>query len=119
MGGPTEGQQRWERLESQQNVGCESSLRRGSLSQPRRGHLSHLSQQGDVVNCVPWKDHRGGGRKVQQENKVVEALAGWSRGDMRLEVNKWGKGRPQPQKKEPRDQGCKNVLCPEWGLTSP
>ena len=78
VGGPTEGQQRWERLESQQNVGCESSLRRGSLSQPRRGHLSHFSQQGDAVNCVPWKDHRGGGRKVQREKKVVEALAGWS-----------------------------------------
>lgn len=60
----------------------------------------------------------GGRRKVQQE-KVVEALAGWSRGDMRLEVNKWGKGTPQPQKRESRDQGCKNVLCPEWGLTSP
>lgn len=35
------------------HVGCESSLRRGSLSQPRRGHLSHFSQQEDVVNCVP------------------------------------------------------------------
>ena len=107
-----EGQQHWERLD----VGCESSLRRGSLSHPRRGHLSCFSQQ---VNCMPWKDHRGGGRKVQQEKKVVEALAGWSQGDMRLEVNKWGKGRPQLQKREPRDQGCKNVLCPEWGSTSP
>ena len=41
-------------------MGCESSLRRGSLSQPRRGHLSHFSQQEDVVNCVPSKDRRGG-----------------------------------------------------------